>query len=380
MMAIESLGPTMAVIRSAPTDKITAVPYGSDGAMVQISGFNSAMSAIVYGVTSIQPTALMPTPATGPMTAITVSNHVMNILGNNTGDQVKIDLNWKGQGGVLAQITGPNVAISAVAWGISTVNFLGGNGNDHVSVTESARPTSRMALNLQLGGGKDQVDLGLQAGLLDHRLDVNITGGKGSDQVGLHLGPVTDATLNLTATLRGAGDSFNAWLTGDLTEVSRVNLAVTGGPGNETMSLHAGSIKVGTGSVLQATFTGGAGADNIDFEYQGLLLGQLLLAGDGGAGNDTLTANLTASPGSTGKVNAKLNGGAGDDTLTFNFLDLSGLPVTPGTSHPGVFVPHSRLAGVTLLADGGPGTDTLHATPNVTAVNCEVINPILTPH
>jgi len=375
-MAIEYAGSTLAIIRDNPTDPLTTNQYGKDGVLAQVSGLTSAMSAIAYDIKTIQNTDIS---GGGPVLKIQVSNNIMTIVGNNAGDQVNIDLNWNGHGGVLAQITGPNAAISAVAFGIKTVQFEGGNGNDQVTVTESAKLAQNLTLDLNVGNGHDQVNLGLQAGVSGHKVAIDVNGGTGKDQVSLNLGAVTGATLGVQVALHGSGDSFAASLNGDLTAQSNVLLQVAGGAGNDTLSFNAASVKVGAGSALEADLTGGSGADKITTNYEGLLLGQLTLHSYGGAGNNTLVANITADPLSTGKLDVLVKGGAGDDNLTVHFYDDSSFITDPPAALNPMFLIRSLLSSVKILADGGGGFNTLHRTYNIPFINCQKVDPLIIP-
>ena len=95
----------------------------------------------------------------------------------------------------------------------------------------------------------------------------------------------------------------------------------------------------------------------ISVDYQGVLKGSLWLRADGGQRSDTLTANLTVDAGSTGALNATELGQQDDDTLTLN--------VTDNTDTGG----GTALSELHALADGGQGTNTITATPNVEVQN-----------
>src|SRR5207244_11584422 len=88
------------------------------------------------------------------------------------------------------------------------------------------------------------------------------------------------------------------------------------------------------------------GADTINVKYHGVLDGTLNLKAVGGQGDDTITALLTLSGGSDGRVKgdgtaaARVEGGQGADALDFRVRDNSG-----GT------------AGVSAEVDAGPDWD-----------------------
>jgi hypothetical protein len=94
---------------------------------------------------------------------------------------------------------------------------------------------------------------------------------------------------------------------------------------------------------------GQAGSDIIAVHWWGENDGEVSLSADGGTGNDLVRGRLREDPGSTGQLSAVVRGGDGQDGL-------------------GLFLLTAKPPAVGLL-DGGAGTDTAGATPNVTVVN-----------
>ena len=92
------------------------------------------------------------------------------------------------------------------------------------------------------------------------------------------------------------------------------------------------------GRDLDVTLKGGDGNDNLRFQSQGELHGNLTLVLDGENGADMVTADIALDTASGGSVNATVRGGNGDDTVALRISNPS-------------------TATVQGLLDGGTGFD-----------------------
>jgi len=140
-----------------------------------------------------------------------------------------------------------------------------------------------------------------------------------------------------------------------VTQESKVRFDVRGREGSDTMNLQATGVNIDASSQVVAKVHGGEGNNVITANYQGQVHGALGVHLGGGVANDTVTSNISVDAGSTGEVYATVQGSAGNDNLTLNVTGA-------GTS---------TLQDLDAYLDGGPGTDTCTATPNVVVENCE---------
>jgi Ca2+-binding RTX toxin-like protein len=111
---------------------------------------------------------------------------------------------------------------------------------------------------------------------------------------------------------------------------------IDGGPGNDTITVEAGS-------VTTIFVDGGPGNDTIIArEGRGMTI-------VGGEGNDTITATDSIR-------SVTVDGGLGNDVLTVSASGLSGLNVTGGPGNDVLRIGNAPLGGT---IDGGPGNDVI---------------------
>ncbi|HKB01731.1 MAG TPA: hypothetical protein VKD90_05905 [Gemmataceae bacterium] len=163
--------------------------------------------------------------------------------------------------------------------------------------------------------------------------------------------------VDLGSSPRGVADQFVANLynpaTGvgsDLKAGSSLSINVAGGDGRDVIFVNAfKDTDVAPGAKLNLGLFGQAGDDIIMVHYWGENDGSVSVVADGGAGRDLERVRLHESPGSTGQLAGVVRGSDGNDNL-------------------GLFMLTANVPSQALL-DGGAGTDTPFATPNVTQIN-----------
>ncbi len=337
-----------------------------------------------------------------PATSITFTGSSMVIQGDNLANDVTITDD--GAGGVSATITSPAGDTSASGSGITNIQVITGGDDDTVDYTFSDALTTDRVITLNLGAGDDQAtvdaspgviqaDLILKANtnagddtltgifgdvlqsnvqisgqlgngddsvqldfgtILDSTVGINVTEGQGADQMTVNLGEILQGDVNVQGNLGAGDDNFAATLGGEVSGGSEVNLGVDGGAGMDAIDLIASGIDIEAGALVLASFKGGQGDDAISAIYDGVVSGMFAFSADGGAGIDTIAADLTADAGSIGSLLGSVKGGQGDDNLTLNLVDNSGTP--------------STLDDIAGIINSLQGTDTVVKTPNVKVV------------
>lgn len=284
---------------------------------------------------------------------VTITGDTLVIQGDNQADAIV--LNDDGVGGITGDVNGEAVD----ATGIKNVVIQARGGDDSIQYTLTAERTESLHLNLHLSKGTNDLTLDFAAGVSAPEVGVHIQGGKDDDTITATFGAMTDTDLKFFGNLHQGDDTFDATLTGTVSGTAKARFKMHGLQGDDTLSLDATGVTVDAGAVLAATFFGGTGNDTLTATYQGGVNGTLRVRLDGGTGEDTATAELTADAAATGSVDALVKGGTSDDLLTLNLTDNSG----GGGA--------STLSDVVGQIDGGNGFDTAVATDNVEVVRCE---------
>jgi hypothetical protein len=318
---------------------------------------------------------------------IVVQNHILVVNGDDAANTIIITDD--GAGGVQASITlADGTTATGGGTGIRGINVNARAGDDKLSYTLANSLSQPEQLNINMGAGADTVRLDMSAGIGNvpvvtpsvaaavitptapvPRMNLNVSTGDGADSVGLNLGDVTNGRANIEVQLGGGDDTFNGVL-GSLIGKSEVSVEVSGGQGADNISLSALS-SIAVDSVLSVGLEGGAGADNVSFSFgqavtpaasingtlNGALNGAMNFYVDGGAGDDTVSANVTVAAGSTGRLRGGVFGSSGDDNETFNFYDNSGVEGT------------STLKSAHDVIGNILGTNNLTCTPNVKVLN-----------
>lgn len=222
----------------------------------------------------------------------------------------------------------------AATVGTVAVNLYG--GDDRFEYATAGDVTCARQLRIDLGDGDDTAAVRWADGARDSargNLIAVVSGGAGSDAIGLRVGQLAPGT---SATVRADGGAGDDALGAQVLAPGRggiLDVALRGGAGNDNISTYTtGDLPAGGRAGFD--LAGDAGDDSISVNAAGRVAGAFTARADGGAGNDQLALVATDV---TGPRNLKvaLIGGAGDD----QFAALS----------------DARTADVT--ADGGAGTD-----------------------
>jgi hypothetical protein len=293
------------------------------------------------------PSTALPTTKFG----FAVSANVLTITGDANANMVTVFDD--GQGNIWAQMTTTGRKLTQTFKGIDTirVNTLGGNDNFAYSMSGPAKKNTNLSVNL--GSGNNRANIGLLEDLVGRQVSVNVQGGAGNDQVWLQVGDLLNSTLNCNVSLGAGNNAFNGFLNGNLLGHSMANIMVGASAGSNLLLMNAHHVNVAQSSAINVNLQGGTGQDIIATDYLGELDGTLTVRHHGGGGNDMQTMKLAAEPGSIGKIDALTAGDAGNDKLYVSFLDHSA--DGPGVLHTA----RGKLASVKIVADGGPGLDSL---------------------
>jgi hypothetical protein len=344
-------------------------------------------------------------PSTAPAPA-GVFQHGQTLVIHGDGSNDTITVTDDGKGDVSASITLATGTKSLSATGIRAITIESGGGNDTIGYALTGTLGQAEKIQVCLDKGSSQVNLDFSAGVMDTALAVLFTGARGSNQITTQFGAITGSRVNLTENLGPAGatthvnfggalsgsdatvvinggaaadqvfaevgnetnanlqfltrlgngaNTFDLESTGNLVN-SIEHFEVDGGSGGNTITFDAKGVNADLTSRLNLHAYLGAGADNVTENYSGVMDGELDGVIATGAGADTVNMNLTLDQGSTGRVHVRAYGNKGDDTMTFDVNDNS----NPGGK--------STLSLLDALLDGGAGTNTLNATPNVKVI------------
>jgi hypothetical protein len=249
---------------------------------------------------------------------VAVDGHTLLIIGDNMANTISVMDSGNGM------VTGTIDGQSATGTTIHNVVIHSGGGDDTLTYTLTNPLTTSEHLQINMGSGKDTATLDFSPGIMDTRLKVDFSGKGGDDTLTTKVGPIMDARVNFRANLGKGADTFDGTLLGNIMGDSAVRFLVQGGKGADTLGFHAASTNIDAGASLNVNLLGGKGDDTINFDYTGVVLGQLRLNADGGKGNDTIKATVTLNAGSTGEFRGRVKGGQGTNNLTFNVMDNSG--------------------------------------------------------
>ncbi len=261
------------------------------------------------------------------------------------------------------------------------------DGNDRFTYTlNGGKLTRAKEVRVGLGAGNDIALFDLAGDVVVHqarsasrpaaptpaslRADVRIdvTGGAGDDAVDALFGHLTaQADVGFRADLGSGDDRGNVSLFGDVGARSRMALDLGGSLGDDVLSVSAVGADVAEGAALDVAQRGGDGRDVLELDHAGRLAGVLSAWAHGGAGNDVVSAGVTTTWDSAGRVSLRGFGGAGDDSLRLRHTPT---PPPPNVRFVAPWVSRVRFDG---LADGGPGRDTASVSPQVKVVACETV-------
>ncbi len=221
--------------------------------------------------------------------------------------------------GNLLKITGDSAA--------DTVN-ISDLGNGHLDVTDadgnvlgSADDVTRVRIETK--GGQDAVHYTLVNQLTNSQaIYVNLGSGDSNDATFDFAQGISDANLFVSVEAASGADTISA-IFGSLT-AARAGIVMYGGGGTDQLSVTATGATIDEDSSLFVCVNGAGGDDSIHTTFAGQILGTLHASAFGGRGVNTITSEITADPGSTGRLLATANGGPGTDNVTLNVNDNSG--------------------------------------------------------
>ncbi len=247
-----------------------------------------------------------------------------------TGDANANTINVVDSGDGHVQVTDAEGKLLGAADNVRSIKLNAKGGGDAVSYTLENTLTHAQSLFFDLGAGKDDLNLDLSQGLNGANLKVEVEGGDGADSIDALVGSLAAA---------------------------RLSLAFNGGAGKDAISITGTELHIDIDSALVAHISGNEGADTIESNLSGQLLGRIKYEAESGKGLDSLIANSTITAGSTGKFKSLAKGGKGADTVTLNVIDET---IEESQSSLEIF-----NAKIVNLLD----KDTLTYTDNVTVVS-----------
>ena len=332
---------------------------------------------------------------------------------DNGANSVTIAVDGNGDGDATDAGDSPAVAYNfngdSIAFDINL-----GAGNDTVEyATTGNYSASTRTLWVNLGGGNDKFQFNTNASdtLNASRIAFEITGGGGSDTVGVQFDEVRKGLVAVTTDLGGGADTYTSAFeriddgsavtlrtelgtgpntyTADFQEVgygdrAAVDLSVVGGAQVDTVQLNmhddvgngvtasrfnAAVDLLGGNDVFKAVFDRAGNVFRVDDHSQAAF------AVRGGAGNDTLSAAQIGAAGTIridpdALLSIDLDGGLGNDTLvtdfgaadTFELLGAVRVRMDGGLGNDGLTALLANTATTTGEYDvairGGAGTDT----------------------
>lgn len=305
--------------------------------------------------------------------SVTGAGHILTLTGDDAGNDIRI--NDDGAGHLDVRING---AATRTYAGIDTLNINPGNGNDGIFYTVRGDLVENRAINVNLGDGNSRFDFRtvpgsgvIGQGADPLRLDVNVHGGKGRDWVSGNLGDIFNAQVTVRAYFGSGDNTFNYYLTGDVTDGHQVSngeavgdgatpvkhtsvsVLAIGGTGTNSLAVDAENVSVGSGTLLETDLRANGHHDLLSTKYSGWVDGKLSEREYGGPGNSRLYDKLDVFANSSGVVDAVVRGATGNDTVTFD-------------AHNGAA---DSLASYHAVADGGHGHDYVQFTDDVTVKN-----------
>lgn len=226
---------------------------------------------------------------------------------------------------------------------------LGAGCDDASFVLSSAIDAEQRTINADL-----QILVGVQTP------DIANPNNDESDSVGVGLGHIGDANVEVTTQLGDGNDHFVGVMWGkQLAGTGSVTFDAAGENGKDTLFVnHKSAWSILPGGSFDVRLSGGAGADHLSFDYDGTMQGDLNVEIHGDGGNDKLLVDMLFLDKSNGTLNAALFGDVGNDTVNL-----------------GVGGDVDELDFAQSLADGGFGFDTTNLAPNpyVTKVSIEEV-------
>ena len=202
------------------------------------------------------------------VTASVTGGHILTLTGDNAANDIRI--NDSGAGQLDVRINGGSTVTYS---GVNTLDINAGNGNDGIFYSVRGNLVKDRAINVNLGDGNSRFDFRTVAGASilgggadPLRLDVNVHGGKGNDWISGNLGDVFNAQVTVRAYLGSGNNTFNYYLSGDITDGTpaqnvgtdavttkhtEVNVLAIGGTGTNSLGVTAENVSVGVRALLE---------------------------------------------------------------------------------------------------------------------------------
>jgi len=276
---------------------------------------------------------------------------LLSIVGDQFDNDIEILDN-----GTDVSILVDGIAVSNSPFtGVSRVVVRGAAGDDSITFTSSSS-SAITAVKLQGGAGNDS--LTLDASTLDRvstsaTTKLTVIGGQGADTIDTSIGDVSAGdTILLTITGSSGADNLTLGVSGSVNGTMTLN--ANSDQGNDTISA---SLILSPGSSGDTTFfaRGGQGDDNLTLAVLGEVAGSLVFQGGGGQGNDTVSVSGTLQTEGAGTSSIIANGGQGSDSVT-----ISTAATVVGT--------------LTAQAIGGQGHDTIDLSVTVAPNSTGTVN------
>ena len=261
-----------------------------------------------------------------------------------------IGLGVGGSGAVLGEAGDDTITLEggSVGWnGAATVS--GGEGDDSLTLTNSARIGVTGAGTGMVLGDAGADTIAVDGVIVGYYAGGTVSGGEGNDSIAISNGAVIGAKAGASGAVLGDAGADTINLTGGKVGYDSGSGVVSGGEGNDSITLGADARVgefFGSGQILgdagddtiavngayvgyydgSGTVSGGEGDDSItlsDGARVGYIFGSGRILGD--AGNDTVSFDQTVvfDPG------AVVDGGDGVDELAFTVAEAASMPNAP---------------------------------------------------
>jgi hypothetical protein len=223
------------------------------------------------------------------------------------GSSVQIRDN--GLGAVTATIKSASGTVTASGKGITSIDIIGGAGNDTIDFRTTGNLLTALNLEEDLGGGNNSSYTDLYDGIQAVPVNLTINTGAASDSVLMNFGTINNANVNVHANLGDGPDSFNAIMFNGASGNSKVNMNVSGqnGPDRVDYDMY-GKIDAKATVNIAADNTVSTN-DRLVVRYHGELDGALKVAANGAASLYGVQALFQLDAASTGTLTVTVTNG-----------------------------------------------------------------------
>ena len=322
--------------------------------------------------------------------SVTVATVGTELRITGDADDDTIDIVDSGAGHI--DVTGLGGAVLGAGDAIQRIRLNSGDGSDTVSYALSGPLTTPRTLIFRLGDGDtNSATFDLSAGI-NANLRIDAAGGDGEDTLGVTLGVITDADVQVKLDGKDNNDTLTVSSVSGVAGLAEdggtdsVNVDLLGGRGDDTLSA---SLAAAANVHLDVDMDGGSGDDDMSLIVTGTGAAEAttLASGsigrqsfeacadpgvyvdmNGGSGDDVISASLEAGAAAHAKLD--VDGASGDDEISVNVSDVADGEAPSLASGLSSSI-HSAIHdsdGLYVDLAGGGGDDTMSSTVSAAIV------------